>query len=178
MAFSIAILVLKCGFLFFRCRFKVAKCNFCRRPSHSLSGGRPPLNQLVSALHSHCTIFIPFQFQVYLPLLRTHCEKHPQRNLRLSADVMLIRNMLAGSCAAGRSPLPAACLRFSLFSVGSPVCARLSCMASMLIRASTVNANALINVGWSFFFEADCPRGGWGMCKRSNRRPYASHQSR
>lgn len=80
------------------------------------------INQLVSALFSHCTIFIPFLFQVYLPFLRIHCEIYPQRNLRLSADIMLIYNMLAGSCAAGRSPLPAVCLHFSLFNVGSPVC--------------------------------------------------------
>lgn len=46
-------------------------------------------------------------------------------------------------------------------------------MASMLIRASTVNVNALINVGWSFF-RLTAPRV---VGERGNA-PTVGHQSR
>lgn len=106
----------------------------------------------------HIALFsFRFDLKFYLPLLLTHCVKYPQINLPLSADIMLICNMLAGGCAARRSELPAVCFSTLPCLMWAAWCVRLSCMASLLIRASPVNM-ACPNKCRLVIFYPNCPR--------------------
>lgn len=97
-----------------------------------------------------------FCLKIYLPFLRIHCVKYPQINLSLSADIMLICNMLAGGCAARRSELPAVCLHFTLFNVGSLVCE--AQLHGLVVNQSIPCEHACPNKCRLVIFYPNCPR--------------------
>lgn len=114
-------------------------------------------NSVSIALFSNCTIFIPFLFEDLSQwFLCTHCVKYPQINLPLSADIMLICNMLAGGCAARRSELPAVCLHFTLFNVGSLVCE--AQLHDLIVNQSIPCEHACPNACRLVIFYPNCPR--------------------
>lgn len=97
-----------------------------------------------------------FSLKIYLAFLRIHCVKYPQINLSLSADIMLICNMLAGGCAARRSELPAVCLHFTLFNVGSLVCE--AQLHGLVVNQSIPCEHACPNKCRLVIFYPNCPR--------------------
>lgn len=159
----------------FNCEFAPKKKKKVIHNTASLVGAQKKISWYQLCFHtapfSSC-----FCLKFYLPFLRTRCVKYPQINLRLSADIMLICNMLARSCAARRSQLPAVCLHFTLFNVGSPVCE--AQLHGLNVNQSIPCERECSNKCRLVIFLPKLPQGGWGTCKRSSRRTYASHQSR
>lgn len=105
----------------------------------------------------HTALFsFHFCLKFYLPFLQNHCMKYPQINLPLSADIMLICNMLAGGCAARRSELPAVCLHFSQFNVGSLVCE--AQLHGLVVNQSIPCEHTCPNKCRLVIFYPNCPR--------------------